>query len=57
MKVALSIIALILLALIVPFLVPGVAKQEGVDPNANLPWQIEVDGQGGSKVLDRKSVV
>ena len=51
MKVALSIIALILLALIVPFLVPGVAKQEGVDPNANLPWQIEVDGQGGSKVF------
>lgn len=51
MKFALSIIALILLALIVPFLIPGVAKQEGVDPNVNLPWQIEVDGQGGSKVF------
>jgi len=51
MKFALSIIALILLALIVPFLIPDVAKQEGVDPNANLPWQVEVDGQGGSKVF------
>lgn len=51
MKFALSIIALILVALIVPFLIPGVAKREGVDPNANLPWQIELDGQGGSKIF------
>ena len=51
MKLALSIIALILVALIVPFLIPGVAKQEGVDPNSNLPWQIAVDGQGGSSVF------
>lgn len=51
MKFALSIIALILVALIVPFLIPGVAKQDGVDPNSNLPWQIQLDGQGGSTVF------
>lgn len=51
MKFALSMIALIALALIVPFLVPGLGKQEGVDPNANLPWQIELDAQGGSVVF------
>ncbi|WP_150427721.1 hypothetical protein [Dechloromonas sp. CZR5] len=51
MKFALSLIALILVAVIVPFLLPGVAKQEGVDPNSNLPWQIQVDGQGGSTVF------
>ena len=51
MKFALSIIALILVALVVPFLIPGVAKQEGVNPEADLPWQIQVDGQGGSRVF------
>lgn len=51
MKFALSMIALIAIALIVPFLVPGLGKQDGVDPNANLPWQIELDGQGGSSVF------
>jgi hypothetical protein len=51
MKFALSLIAFILVALIVPFLVPGIGKQEGVDPNKNLPWQIETDGQGGSAVF------
>ncbi len=51
MKFALSLIALVLVALIVPFLLPGVAKQEGVDPNSNLPWQIQLDGQGGSMVF------
>jgi hypothetical protein len=51
MKFAFSMIALIAIALIVPFLVPGLGKQEGVDPNANLPWQIEVDAQGGSSVF------
>lgn len=51
MKFALSMIALIAIALIVPFLVPGLGKQEGVDPNANLPWQIELDAQGGSSVF------
>ena len=54
MKLALSIIALVLVALVVPFLIPGLAKQEGVDPNANLPWQITVDGQGGSTVFGLK---
>ncbi len=51
MKFALSVIALILAALVIPFLVPGIGKQAGVDPNVNLPWQIEVDGQGGSRVF------
>lgn len=51
MKFALSMIALIAIALIVPFLVPGLGKQEGIDPNANLPWQIELDAQGGSSVF------
>jgi hypothetical protein len=51
MKFALSIIALIVAALVIPFFIPGTGKQEGVDPNANLPWQIELDGQGGSRVF------
>lgn len=51
MKFALSLIALVLLALILPFFIPGTGKQAGVDPNANLPWQIAVDGQGGSSVF------
>jgi hypothetical protein len=51
MKFALSMIALIAAALIIPFLIPGMGKQEGVDPNANLPWQIEIDAQGGSSVF------
>lgn len=51
MKFAFSIVALILAALIIPFFLPGAGKQEGVDPNANLPWQIELDGQGGSRVF------
>lgn len=54
MKFALSVIALIIAALIIPFFIPGAGKQEGVDPNANLPWQIEVDGQGGSQVFGIK---
>ncbi|MFZ2267142.1 MAG: hypothetical protein WAV95_06155 [Azonexus sp.] len=54
MKFALSLIAFILVALIVPFLIPGIGKQEGVDPNSNLPWQIETDGQGGSAVFGLK---
>lgn len=51
MKFALSLIALVLLALILPFFLPGAGKQEGIDPNSNLPWQISVDGQGGSSVF------
>lgn len=54
MKFALSLIALILIALIVPFFIPGSGRQEGVDPNANLPWQIVVDGQGGNEVFGLK---
>ncbi len=51
MKLALSIVALVVFALLLPLLLPNLGKQSGVDPNANLPWLIEVDGQGGSKVF------
>ncbi len=51
MKFALYLIAFVLIALIVPFLLPATGKQEGVDPNSNLPWQIVLDGQGGSTVF------
>ena len=51
MKFALSLIAFVIAALILPFFLPGLGKQEGVDPNSNLPWQITLDGQGGSSVF------
>lgn len=51
MKLAISIVALVLLALLVPFLLPGVGKEAGVDPNSNLPWQVDLDGKGGSTVF------
>lgn len=51
MKFALSIVLLILALIALPFLMPGAGKQEGVDPESNLPWQIELDGRGGSKVF------
>jgi hypothetical protein len=54
MKFALSLIALVLIALIVPFLIPGSGRQDGVDPNSNLPWQVADDGQGGSTVFGLK---
>jgi len=49
MKFALYVIGFILAALIIPFLIPP--SGDGTDPERNLPWQIEVDGQGGSKVF------
>lgn len=54
MKFAVSLIALVLFALIMPFVMPGSGKQEGFDPNSNLPWQITLDGQGGSRVFGLK---
>ena len=51
MKFALSLIALVLLALIVPFFIPGAGQQAGVDPDSNLPWQITADGPGGSHIF------
>ena len=54
MKFALSLIAFVIAALVVPFLLPGIGKQEGVDPNSNLPWQVDLDGQGGSSVFGLK---
>ena len=57
MKFALSIIALILVALVVPFLIPGLAKQDGLNPETDLPWQIEVDGQGTTLRAESELVV
>lgn len=51
MKFALYLIAFVLAAVIVPFFVPIGGKPDGGDPDRNLPWQIEVDGQGGSSVF------
>lgn len=51
MKLALSLIALVVVALVVPFFLPGAGKVAGVDPDSNLPWQIAPDGQGGSTVF------
>lgn len=51
MKAALAVIALVLLALIVPFFLPHSSPSDGQDINQNLPWQIEIDGLGGSRVF------
>lgn len=51
MKFALALIALIVAALLVPFLIPGAGRQPGADPDANLPWQIALDDQGNSRVF------
>lgn len=51
MKFAAAIFALIVVALIVPFFIPGAGQKEGVDPNANLPWQVAVDDRGESTVF------
>ena len=51
MKFAFSLIALVIAALVIPFFIPGMGKEAGVDPNVNLPWQIETDGQGASRVF------
>lgn len=54
MRFVLAIVALVVAALVLPFFIPGAGKQEGLDPNSNLPWQIELDGQGGSRVFGLK---
>lgn len=51
MKFAFSMIALVIAALVIPFFLPGMGKHEGVDPNTNLPWQIEIDDRGASRVF------
>lgn len=51
MKSALIIFALIVAALVVPFVVPIGGQSPGGDPERNLPWQIVTDGQGGSAVF------
>lgn len=54
MKFALSIIALILAALIIPFFITGPGVQHGGDPNVDLPWQISLDSAGHSSVFGLK---
>lgn len=54
MKFALALIAFVIFALLLPFVVPIGGKPEGVNSERNLPWQIEVDGQGGSTVFGVK---
>lgn len=51
MKFALSVVLLILALIALPFLIPGAGKQQGGDPERGLPWQIELDAQGGSRVF------
>jgi hypothetical protein len=51
MKFALYLFAFIVAALTLPFFIPGSGKQEGVDPNSNLPWQISLDAAGKSQVF------
>ena len=54
MKFAIYLIAFVIAALVIPFFIPSGGKTEGVDPNSNLPWQIALDGQGGSTVFGVK---
>lgn len=54
MKFVFAVLALIVVFVIIPFVVPIGGESPGVDPNANLPWQIELDGQGGSTVFGLK---
>lgn len=51
MKLFLSLLALIVAALLLPLLFPELGKPEGGNPERNLPWQIAVDGKGGSTVF------
>lgn len=50
MKAALSVIALVLLALILPFFLPS-GGPDKANMEQNLPWQISVDEQGRSQVF------
>ncbi|MGB4467665.1 MAG: hypothetical protein WBI41_06420 [Azovibrio sp.] len=51
MKTALLVIGLVLLALILPFFLPSPASDGKGDPDSNLPWQIQLDDQGNSRVF------
>lgn len=51
MKFAFALLALILAALVFPFLVPIGSSMPETESNRHLPWQIVVDGQGGSEVF------
>ena len=51
MKFAFALLALILAALVFPFLVPIGSSMPETESNRHLPRQIVVDGQGGSEVF------
>lgn len=49
MKLAGILAAIVVLALVVPFFIPAGGPRDAVE--ASLPWQIEADGAGGSRVF------
>lgn len=49
MKLAGILLAIVLMALVLPFFIP--AGGQGESPQSALPWQIELDGAGGSRVF------
>lgn len=49
MKLAGILLAIVLVALVVPFFIPAGGPGEAVE--SSLPWQIDVDGAGGSRVF------
>jgi len=49
MKLAGILIAIVVLALVLPFFVP--AGGPGESAESSLPWQVEADGTGGSRVF------
>lgn len=51
MKLAGFLAALVALVLLLPFIFPAGGPVPDADSEANLPWRIEVDDQGGSSVF------
>lgn len=51
MKRAFLILGLMLLALVLPFFFTDIGRQAGEDHNTGLPWQIEADEAGNSRVF------
>lgn len=49
MKLAGILLAIVVLALVVPFFIPAGGPVEPVE--SSLPWQVEADGAGGSRVF------
>lgn len=51
MKRAVWILGLIVLALLLPFFFGDIGRQQGADHTVGLPWQIEADAAGNSRVF------